>query len=89
MTIEKLLANLREQLKAIESTIQIVESYNKHVPHREKAKKILASVNSNKKKGKGAYKGKHWSQTPEGKAKMSARMKKLWKDGVFGKRNLS
>jgi hypothetical protein len=45
-----------------------------------KASNLLAGIKAGKKQNKKgySYKGKHWTQTPAGKKKITARLKAMW-----------
>lgn len=80
MTTEKLLANLRHERDVLDNVIKYIERATSTKSHVAKAKDILKSVANDKAEVKGKYtlKGKHWTQTPAGKRKMSKIMKKAW-----------
>lgn len=70
MTIHELLNELKKQHAELESVIGIVESYTKSSENKATREKINKYVR----------KKKHWTQTPEGKKKLSRMSKKAWKN---------
>ena len=75
MTIQGLLDELKSQHAQLGSAIEIVESYIKSSKKTATRKKIVAHVKKKSKKGF-SYKGKHWTQLPENKGKLSRMLKK-------------
>ena len=75
MTIQKLLETLRGRLSITENAIELIISIESSGNNKNKAKKILRSLKGKKKR----YKGKHWTQKPENKAKMMKNIKRAIK----------
>jgi len=73
MTIEKLIAKLKEQRNKIDFTIETLEAELRSSSHREKSKAILKSVNNHQPKAKPL----HWTLRPENAAKV-----KRWKKAI-------
>jgi hypothetical protein len=85
MTTEKLLEKLRNQLESLGNAIHYIEQIQTGELHEVKRKSIIRSVkrSHHKKitppKPKRSYNGKHWTQTPEGKKRLSRNGRKMWK----------
>lgn len=78
MTSEKLLLELKRQLNEMQSAVHMVELIINHNQSEKKKRAILKSVR--RFKGKRNYNGKHWTQTPEGKRRLVANSRKMWRE---------
>jgi hypothetical protein len=80
MTVEALLERLRRERDQINSAIAFIEAHSARNGERAKARAIVKMVSGPSKPPKakmGRPKKKvHWTQTPEGRASISAHMKK-------------
>ena len=81
MTTEKLLENLRNERQQLDSVIHYIERAISHKSKVQKAHDIVKSVANDSvsetpRQKHTERKKKHWTQTPEGRKRMSKIMKK-------------
>lgn len=72
MTIEKMLENLIRERNVIDNVIVYIKRYVHKDSETVKRVEILKSVKKQKKL--------HWTQTPEGRRKMSLAQRKSWRE---------
>ena len=79
MTIQQLLEKLEAKKRSIDLAISEIMQIQDGLSVRKKAAKIIESIKPRRKYRK--FKKEHWTQTPEGKKKMSALMKAKYASG--------
>lgn len=72
MTIEKMLENLIRERNVIDNVIVYIKRYVHKDSETVKRVEILKSIKKQQKK--------HWTQTPEGRRKMSIAQRKSWRE---------
>ena len=79
MTISQLLERLEKKRDALDVAILEIRQASAATSTKKKAASIIKSIRSAKRKPMKYKKGKHWTQTPEGREILRQRQLKFWK----------